>query len=1199
MRESKNGFPTIGVVAGWHAYAGTLHTFLGPVYRGIRAAAREHRCNLMLSCGIGPPMEMEQYRPAWPTPGSDVDFVPVGPWNTDGLIAIGPLLTDERSHYVQQLAAEEFPLVFVGFRNTGLVVCADNEGGIRQALSHLVMHGHRRIAFISWQRYQEGAARRKAYERLAIELDLDVDPALIVEGQNSEPGGQQAINYLLRSGVKFSAVLANNDEAAVGAISALREAGLMVPQDVAVVGIDDRIEAEAHIPPLTTVRFPIFELGYRAVEVLLERLAGKKRGDEVVQVPMGLVVRESCGCLPGRHHELEIQQTPAAVPAAGNSEAERAANKGLIAEAIVYAMQTKIQRMAPEEIHRSSQRLIDALISSLELGDSVLFRLVLQQILQRTSQLGESSNTWQSAISILRDHALVIQTLAAPPPTLLQLEDAFDQARLAIGEIVQSQQVRLLVNQAEIAERVEQMTAEFLTAQNEIEVFNVLKRDLPEIGIRHALVALYEAADDDPVKWSVVQSGDPILEKQSRFISRQFPPQEMYAENEPFALALLPLQVQENLTGFVAFDAGNLRPVGSITRQLAAALRGVQLYRQAIEGRRLAEEANRLKSRFLSTVSHELRTPLHLITGLSDLLLTQGETSNSGQLEVDREIIERIKLSSQHLDGLIRDVLDLTRSEVGQLQLVCEPLDLYEMLQPVIAIGEQLAKDKGVSWRVDIPQQLPQVWGDRTRLRQVMLNLVSNAVKFTSHGEVALLISVEDDRVVFAIHDTGLGIPVEEQESIFDEFKQSERTAARGYGGLGLGLAICKQLVELHGGEISVRSSGAEEAGSTFVVALPLLDRWSGFAEGSVALAGLRQIMLLVREPGKSAAVGVYLTQQGYDVVVCAVEDQGDWFTQILSSPPQAVLLDLDLTSEQGWEIIKLLKENPRTRDIPVLFYNLAPGFGSILEIDYQAKPVQSSTMSEILARRGFVAAENNSLAPKVLVVDDDPGMLELHVQIVETSLNCCVLRARTGVEALAVIRKERPELVLLDLMMPEMDGFAVLEAMRREDLDRDVAVVVLTSQVLTDEDMSRLNQGVASVLSKGVFSHADTLSLLQAALEKRKILPLETQRVVRRAMAYIHEHYTDPIALEDVASSVGLSERHLARSFRRETEMTVIQYLTRYRIQQARVLLEKGDLPVTQVALEVGFSDSHYFARVFRREVGVSPSAYQQGARA
>ena len=169
--------------------------------------------------------------------------------------------------------------------------------------------------------------------------------------------------------------------------------------------------------------------------------------------------------------------------------------------------------------------------------------------------------------------------------------------------------------------------------------------------------------------------------------------------------------------------------------------------------------------------------------------------------------LSRIHLSAQHLDRLIRDVLDLASSQVGQLKLVREPLDMVELLRAVAVMGEQMAHDKGLNWRNDIPEQLPREWGDRTRLWQVTLNLVSNATKFTSHGEVALAAEAGESALTITVSDTGLGISPNEQLSIFDEFRQSDRTASRGYGGLGLGLAISRQLIELHGGTISVRSA--------------------------------------------------------------------------------------------------------------------------------------------------------------------------------------------------------------------------------------------------------------------------------------------------------------------------------------------------------------------------------------------------------
>jgi YesN/AraC family two-component response regulator len=246
------------------------------------------------------------------------------------------------------------------------------------------------------------------------------------------------------------------------------------------------------------------------------------------------------------------------------------------------------------------------------------------------------------------------------------------------------------------------------------------------------------------------------------------------------------------------------------------------------------------------------------------------------------------------------------------------------------------------------------------------------------------------------------------------------------------------------------------------------------------------------------------------------------------------------------------------------------------------------------------VTGEPGEIAGRtVLIVDDEPGMLDMHARIVETHLpECRVLRAQNGQEALGIVRREQPDLVLLDLMMPVLDGFAVLEAMQAEERSRHIPVIVLTSRSLSEEDMARLNSGVASVLGKGLFSVAETLKSVEAALARKRGLSTETQSVVRRAMAYVHTHFAEPVSLGHVASYVGLSERHLNRCFREELGVTAMTYLRRYRVRQARALLEEGDTTITEVALAVGFADSNYFARVFRREVGVSPRAYQHGAR-
>ncbi|RPI30254.1 MAG: helix-turn-helix domain-containing protein [Chloroflexota bacterium] len=657
------------------------------------------------------------------------------------------------------------------------------------------------------------------------------------------------------------------------------------------------------------------------------------------------------------------------------------------------------------------------------------------------------------------------------------------------------------------------------------------------------------------------------------------------------------MSIAGKLSGYMVFDAANLEPNATITRQVAAALNGIRLYRQATEGRRLAEEANRVKSRFLSTVSHELRTPLNLIVNLSESLLEIHPTGSQ-----HNEIVEQVHTSAQHLGRLIRDVLDLASSEAGQLKLVCEPLDMAEVLQMVVRTGEHLAHSKDLEWQVTIPDHLPRIWGDRTRLQQVTLNLISNAVKFTSQGKVALQILSSESEITVAVSDTGLGISIGDQANIFDEFRQSERSTARGYGGMGLGLAICKRLVELHGGKIWVESLGAEGSGSTFYFSLPALAAQAFPKTPSSPGARAHTVVVLTENNGSGETLREHLLRRGFEAEEYRVDRSAGWLSELLASPPGALVLDMQIASDRGWEILKILKENPVTQAIPVFFYSLTleSDTGVLLEMDYLTKPMGVKELARALDRQGLLPVPGSEPKEKtVLIADDEPVVLEMHTRIIQNlSPHYRILKAHNGREALELLNRTPVDLVLLDLMMPELDGFGVLEAMQEKRELLNIPVIVLTGQVLTEADMARLNRGVSAVLEKGLYNTLETLALLEASLSRNHRLGSDNQRLVRKAMAYMHEHYADSISREEVAAYVGVSEGHLARCFQQEIKMSPMVYVNRFRINRAKSMLEDGNLSVTEVALAVGFSDSAHFNHVFRREVGVAPGAYRRGKR-
>ena len=1194
LKNYRHGRPTIGVLIGWHVYWNpTPYSYLNPLFRGVSAAINDRNCNLLLACGMGAPSDRSDIpRPAWPMLSNDVDFVPVGAWNTDGLVVINPLLSVSRSQYVQDLVRSGHPIVFISNGEGQPAIVADNAGGISQAISHLMAHGHQSIAYIAGNAGDpngDSGERLEAYQACLERYGLNSDPQLSVYGLHSFDGGHIAMQKILTSHVLFTAVLASNDESAMGAMKALKEAGVRIPEDVAVIGFDDRPEAIAQVPQLTTVHVPLYKSGYQAVEVLLRRINGQTDAVQSLKIPTQLVLRQSCGCHYGAN-------TASLTPANSASEPGFISQQVYLTRAMAEPVIAETQRFSADEVRAFCEELVRVFILSLRTGESDGFQQAVEELLGRVEAEEDDAHIWQLAISSLRlSIQVLIEAVDRPDASRLAL-DMVDQARDAISERMRRQHGRYIYDQKWMTNRLGSLTARLLMTSDRSEILEVLSNYLPAMGIKHASLSFFDADHDDPAAWSVLHVIPGKELPPIRFPTRQFPPESLYPPHQPFSLVLLPIVGPLGPVGFKAYDSINIELDGPITQQIAAALNNARLFKEATEGRKLAEEADRLKSRLLSTVSHELRTPLNLIVGLSEILLQKRTLSKHTLSSAFRKDVEQIYASAQHLGRLIQDVLDLASSEVGQLRLANELLDLGETLEMVVATGRQLANVKGLTWQDSLPEARLWVWGDRTRLRQVALNLVSNAIKFTSLGGVSFQVEARDGKAVVLVKDTGLGIAPEEQHLIFDEFHRTELTTARGYGGIGLGLAICKRLVEMQGGEIGVHSSGAEGTGSTFYFTLPLIEPETIQIEGDTLPSGLEQSVTLFTVPSANGErLREHLTDQGFEVNLVEIGQTNDWMTPLLTTPPGAVILDIGMAPTRGWEVLKRLKENSGTQSIPVLLYSLTENKGAVLELNYLTKPVGTAELARVLEYQKLASGDDKD--EKIfLIVDDDPATLEMYVRIAQSWLGRHkVLKARNGREALELMQQQRPDLILLDLMMPELDGFGVLEAMREKEITRDIPVIVLTGKILTENDMVRLNRGVARVLEKGLFSVQETLIHIDTVLARKRNLGSDAQKLVRQAMAYLHERYTQPVSRLDLARYLGMSGDYLTYCFRKEVGMTPIAYLNRYRINQAKVLLSESDKNITEIAMSVGFSDSSYFSRVFRRQVGVSPETFRR----
>ena len=1184
MSQQVRARPTIGFISTWSVYEGTtIDNYTHTLLQGVCDAAREQDCNLLIGCGISLPGSPRASRTAWAVPGEHVDFVPVGPWNVDGLIIIPDDLSDTQFEYIQDLIRSGYPVILTTAEKPGPLVAADNADGIRQAFDHLLEHGHRQIALIAGKtgRGGDSGERLSAYRAALRQASIQEDERLIAFGEHRREGGCAAMRRILETGAPFTALVASNDLSGLGAMDALREAGRRVPEDVAVIGFDDIPEARSQLPPLTTIRHPTFTLGRQAALSVLDAIWGKTAAGTNTRVKTQLVVRQSCGC---RAENIPIAST------ARSPALEPGSIQTVLARQMAEATFIEVRRSSRETIDALCLDLTHAFASSLIHHDPRDFEEALQQLAQWLEARGEDAYAWHAALSTLRRS--LPNLLTALPGAQPDFADTLvDRARIMLAELTQRQTANVLLHHTEMSNRLGLMTSQLLAAFDTTATADILAQHLPQLGIDHALVALYSTHEDDPLSHSSVLlgAGLPTGGVGRPFLTREFPPPGLYPSELAFQLAILPLVIDEHPTGFVALGASNLEPCAAIVHNLASALRTGQLYHDALEGRRLAEEANRLKSRFLSTVSHELRTPLSLIVGLSEMVLRE-RPEPSGAILRD---IGQINISAQHLARLIGDVLDLASSEAGQLRILHEPLNLAEVLTVTAQIGEQLAREKGLKWSAQLPEQGPWVLGDRTRLRQVTLNLISNAVKFTSAGQVALHLATIGQHVTVSVSDTGIGITPAEQESVFREFQRSERTIQSGFSGLGLGLAISKQLVEQHGGSIGVRSPGDLSRGSTFFFSLPTIASSTVLPTDLASRSNL--VLVLTERLDPADKLCNYLRTRGFDLRVCNVDEETGWLADVIASPPAAFIIGNRLASREGWAIIAMLKQQPVTEYIPMLAYSLdvEQDQGELLELNYRQKPLRAEQLAEELARYFEPRVDQHT----VLVVDDDPGILDLHSRLVK-QLGYQPITARNGREALEIVAHTHLDLILLDLTMPEMDGFAVLDVLRSRDATRNIPVIILTARLLNDADLERCNRGVATILNKGLFNTTETLNHIEAALTRQHTLGRATQQLIRQATGCIQARYAEALTREDIASQIGISADYLTDCFRQELGITPMTYLRRYRIRQARQLLETSDLSIMQVALQVGFSESAHFTRTFQREVGMTPRAYRDGKR-